>query len=75
MIGFTLVMLAGCASEPEPQAQPQAATPPSAPAPQNKAVATSQCREYQDTVQIGNQPQPVHGLACRDPDGSWRIVR
>lgn len=33
------------------------------------------CREYQQTVIIGGQPQQAYGTACRQPDGSWLIVR
>jgi surface antigen len=32
------------------------------------------CREYQTTIVVGGQPQSGHGTACREPDGSWRIV-
>lgn len=31
------------------------------------------CREYQQTVVVGGQPQQSHGTACRQPDGSWRV--
>lgn len=33
-----------------------------------------QCREYQQTVTIGGETQEAYGTACREPDGSWRIV-
>lgn len=32
------------------------------------------CREYQSTIMIGGVPQPSHGTACQQPDGSWRVV-
>ena len=32
------------------------------------------CREFQQTVIIGGEEQQAHGTACRQPDGSWRIV-
>jgi len=32
------------------------------------------CREYQSTIYIGGRPQQSHGTACRQPDGTWRIV-
>ena len=32
------------------------------------------CREYQQTVTIGGRPEESFGTACRQPDGSWRIV-
>jgi len=34
----------------------------------------SYCREYQQTVTIGGKPENSHGTACRQPDGSWKIV-
>ena len=33
------------------------------------------CREYQQTVTIGGRPQSAYGQACRQPDGSWQIVK
>ncbi len=33
------------------------------------------CREYEQTVYIGGEPQQAYGRACRQPDGSWKIVR
>jgi surface antigen len=32
------------------------------------------CREYTQTVTIDNRPQQSYGTACRQADGSWRIV-
>ena len=32
------------------------------------------CREYQQTVVVGGQTQQAYGTACRQPDGSWKIV-
>jgi surface antigen len=32
------------------------------------------CREYQQTVTIGGQQERSYGTACRQPDGSWKIV-
>ena len=32
------------------------------------------CREFQQTVVIGGEEQQAHGTACRQPDGSWKIV-
>jgi surface antigen len=34
----------------------------------------SYCREYQQTVTVGNETQQAVGTACRQGDGSWRIV-
>jgi surface antigen len=33
------------------------------------------CREFQQTVTVGNQTQQAYGTACRQPDGTWRIVQ
>jgi surface antigen len=33
------------------------------------------CREFHQTVQVGGQWQEAYGVACRQPDGSWRIVQ
>lgn len=33
------------------------------------------CREYQQTVVIGGRAEQAMGRACRNPDGSWRIVQ
>ncbi len=32
------------------------------------------CREYQTTVTIEGRTQQAYGTACREPDGSWKIV-
>jgi surface antigen len=32
------------------------------------------CREYQQTVIIDGQQHQAYGTACRQPDGSWKIV-
>jgi surface antigen len=32
------------------------------------------CREYQQTVTIGGRTEEAYGTACRQPDGSWKIV-
>jgi surface antigen len=31
------------------------------------------CREYQQTIVVGGQPQNAYGRACRQPDGSWKV--
>jgi surface antigen len=31
------------------------------------------CREYRQTVTIGDETQEAYGTACRRPDGKWRI--
>lgn len=32
------------------------------------------CREYQQTVYIGGRAERAYGTACRESDGSWRVV-
>jgi surface antigen len=32
------------------------------------------CREFQQTVTIAGRSQQAYGTACRQPDGSWRVV-
>lgn len=32
------------------------------------------CREYNQTVTIGGKTEKAYGKACREPDGSWKIV-
>ena len=33
------------------------------------------CREFQQSIIIGGQTQQGYGKACREPDGTWRIVQ
>lgn len=33
------------------------------------------CREYTTRARVGGRIQQGYGTACRQPDGSWRIVR
>ncbi len=32
------------------------------------------CREFQQTIYVGGQAEEAYGTACRQPDGSWKIV-
>lgn len=32
------------------------------------------CREYTQSIKVGNKVQEAYGKACRQPDGSWEIV-
>jgi surface antigen len=32
------------------------------------------CREFQQTVTVGGKTETAYGTACRQPDGTWRIV-
>lgn len=33
------------------------------------------CREYTQTVHVGNHTEEGYGKACRQPDGSWQSVQ
>lgn len=33
------------------------------------------CREYQTTVTVGGRTENAFGTACRQPDGSWKVVK
>ncbi len=33
------------------------------------------CREFQQTITVGGKEQKGFGTACRQPDGSWKIVQ
>lgn len=33
------------------------------------------CREYQSEVTVGGKKEQAYGTACRQPDGSWKIVK
>jgi surface antigen len=33
------------------------------------------CREFTMRAVVGGQPDNVYGTACRQPDGSWRILK
>jgi surface antigen len=35
---------------------------------------TGPCREYTMDATIGGKTEQVYGTACRQPDGSWKIV-
>lgn len=33
------------------------------------------CREYATDVVVAGKKEKAHGTACREPDGSWKIVK
>ena len=33
------------------------------------------CREFQQTVTVGGNTETAYGTACRQPDGTWKIVK
>ncbi len=40
-----------------------------------QAPSGEYCREYQQTVTVGGKTEQAYGTACRQPDGSWKIVK
>ena len=32
------------------------------------------CREFQQTVTIGGKTESAYGTACRQPDGTWKVL-
>jgi surface antigen len=44
------------------------------PRPAYQASSGQYCREYQQSVTVGGQTQDAYGTACRQPDGTWKIV-
>ena len=34
----------------------------------------SYCREYQQTISVGGRTEEAYGTACRQPDGTWKVV-
>ena len=38
-------------------------------------AAGDYCREYQTAVTVGSQMQKSTGTACRQPDGTWKVVK
>jgi len=41
---------------------------------QTAAAPAPYCREYQTVTVVDGKPVPSYGQACRQPDGSWKIV-
>jgi surface antigen len=39
-----------------------------------QTASGSYCRQYETSVNIGGKLENAHGTACRQPDGSWKIV-
>jgi surface antigen len=40
-----------------------------------EAAPGQPCREYQTTVTIDGRSEQAYGTACRQPDGSWKVVK
>ena len=45
------------------------------PKPAYTASSGQVCREFQQTVTVGGKSEQAYGTACRQPDGSWKIVQ
>ncbi len=45
------------------------------PKPAYQTSAGQYCREFQQTVTVGGKSEQAYGTACRQPDGSWKIVQ
>ena len=39
-----------------------------------RGSTTRYCREFQQTITVGGKTERAFGRACRQPDGSWKIV-
>jgi surface antigen len=39
-----------------------------------QVASGSYCREFTQTITVGGRTRHGYGTACRQPDGSWRIV-
>lgn len=39
-----------------------------------KSAGGQDCREFEQTVTIDGRTEVAYGTACRQPDGSWKIV-
>lgn len=37
-------------------------------------IDRSYCREYQSNIIVDGREQPTFGTACKQPDGSWRMI-
>ena len=39
------------------------------------SAAGAYCREFQNTIIVGGRQEQAFGTACRQPDGSWKVVQ
>lgn len=44
------------------------------PKPAYQSDSGQYCREFTQTIYVGGKPEEGYGIACRQPDGSWKIV-
>jgi surface antigen len=45
------------------------------PQPAYQTKSGEYCREFQQTITVGGETQQGYGTACRQPDGSWKVVQ
>ena len=45
------------------------------PEPAFKDNSGQYCREFQQTITVGGKSESGYGTACRQPDGSWQILK
>ena len=45
------------------------------PQPARQTAQGVYCREYQQTITVGGRTEEAYGEACRQPDGTWKIVK
>lgn len=45
------------------------------PQPSYKSSGGQDCREFTQTIYVGGKSETAKGTACRNPDGTWRIIR
>lgn len=45
------------------------------PAPAAQRASGEFCREFQQTITVAGRSEQAYGTACRQLDGSWKIVR
>ncbi|MDB5407184.1 MAG: 17 kDa surface antigen [Rhodospirillales bacterium] len=44
------------------------------PRPAYQQPSGAYCREFQQNITVGGRTQEAYGTACRQPDGSWKVV-
>jgi len=45
------------------------------PQPARQTAQGVYCREYQQTITVGGRTEEAYGEACRQPDGTWKIIK
>lgn len=42
---------------------------------EGRAASGEYCREFQQSIVVGGRTEQGYGIACQQPDGSWRIAQ